>query len=95
VESELIVAELDVAGDVVGGVLAGGIGGPVDAFDFDGAVSGFSPRIIVTGAGAAQGASYPQGVGDVSEFLGCVLATWVAVKDRHPGGDGDPVGGHL
>jgi hypothetical protein len=54
VETLGIVAEFDVPGDVFASVLAGGVDGPVDSFDFDGGVEGFSESIVETHPGGAD-----------------------------------------
>ncbi len=61
-------------------MLPGWVDGAMHTLDFQGAVEGLGPGIVITGSGPAEGPSNTKSAGGVGELLGRVLATSVAVK---------------
>ena len=72
-KSKMIVASLDVAGDVLAGMVPSGVLCPVDTFIFERAIERFSPGIVVTDAGASDRSDDAELFGKVSKFCGQVL----------------------
>src|ERR1700683_2446928 len=96
-KTSLIIAKFDPARNIFPRFLARGVRGPVDQFDFQGAVHRFGERVVVTDSGPADRLAYSQLAQLGSEVSRGVIAPAVAVEYRSfrkaeiPGGHVDRV----